>query len=53
MLNINFYETKDDEGNQKFIITIDVTATDIESLPADEIGNLIKEAVVSQPPVAI
>ena len=52
-MNINYYVTKDDDGNEKFIITIDATATEIESLSADEIGNLIKEAVVSQPPVAI
>ena len=51
-MNINYYVTKDDDGNQKFIITIDATATEIESLSADEIGLAVKEAV-SQPPVAI
>ena len=51
-MNINYCVTKDDDGNEKYIMTIDAPTVEIESLSADEIGNMIKEAV-SQPPVAI
>lgn len=51
-MNINFYVTKDDDGNEKYIMTIDAPTVEIESLSAEEIGNAVKEAV-SQPPVQI
>ena len=52
MLNINYYVTQDDNGNEKYIMTIDVTVADIASMTPDEIGTQIIEAI-AQPPVAI
>ena len=51
-MNINYYVTKDDDGNEKYIMTIDAPTVEIESLSAEEIGAAVKEAI-SQPPVAI
>ena len=52
MLNINYYVTQDDNGNEKYIMTIDVTVAEIASMTADEIGTQVLEAI-SEPPVAI
>ena len=51
-MNINYYVTKDDDGNEKYIMTIDAPTVEIESLSAEEIGAAVKEAI-SQPPVQI
>ena len=51
-MNIFYFVTKDDDGNEKYIMTIDAPTVEIESLSAEEIGAAVKEAV-SQPPVAI
>ena len=52
MLNINYYVTIDDNGAEKYIMTIDVTVAEITSMTANEIGTEILEAI-AQPPTQI
>jgi len=45
MLNIYFYVTQDDNGDEKYVICIDGLKSYVDSLNADELGNLIKQAL--------
>lgn len=52
MINVNFYKTKDDDNNEKYVITIDGDVAEISAMDPELLGTLIKEAI-SQPPVQI
>ncbi len=52
MLNINYYLTVNDDGQEKYILTIDVTVAEISSMTADEIGTEVLDAIAA-PPVPI
>ncbi len=45
MLNINYYITHNDDGAEKYILTIDVTVAEIASMTADEIGSQVLDAI--------
>ena len=45
MITINFYLTQDDDGDEKAIITVAGKTVDFASLSADELGQLVKEAL--------
>jgi hypothetical protein len=49
MLNINYYITHDDNGAEKYILTIDVTVAEIASMTADEIGTEVLNAIAAPP----
>jgi len=44
-MTINFYTTHDDDNNEKYIITLDITVAEAASMTADELGTIIKEAL--------
>lgn len=49
MLNINFYTTINDDGHEKYILTIDVTVSELASMTADEIGTEVLDAIAAPP----
>lgn len=51
-MNCNYYITFDDDGNAKYIITVDVVAEEIQTMTSEEVGAAIKDAI-SSPPVQI
>ena len=52
MINVNFFVTLNDDGLEKYIITVDGDVAEIAATSAEDLGTLIKEAI-SEPPVAI
>jgi hypothetical protein len=49
MLNINFYTTINDDGQEKYILTIDVTVAELQAMTADEIGTEVLDAIAAPP----
>ena len=49
MLNINFYTTINDDGQEKYILTIDVTVAELQAMTADEIGSQVLDAIAATP----
>ena len=47
MLNINYYITHDDDGQEKYILTIDATVAELQAMTADEIGTEILDAIAA------
>jgi hypothetical protein len=52
MLNINYYVTHDDNGTEKYILTIDVTVAELQAMTAGQIGIEVLDAI-AQPPVPL
>ena len=52
MINVNFYITLNDDGQEKYIITVDGTTSEVEASDATVLGELIQQRLTmpqSQP----
>lgn len=49
MISVNYYITKDDYGEEKYVITVDGTVLEIMATDTTSLGDLIQQRLLMPP----